>query len=146
MSNQPVTPSADCCHCNEMPAKALNPEAVITVLPPMQTEAGLAVAVAAAGVPLQGVTKRTLSKPMSDVPRSEVAMNRIMVVADVLVTVYSFSCHAPTGRLWPKAGNVREVKLVPPLVETETLNASVPLALMNANFSFVLPVAADMST
>ena len=113
---QLVTPSSDCCHCTEIPPKLLIPVAVITAVLPGQMLAGEAVAAAAVGVPEQGVNRRTLSKPMSLVPRSEVAWKRMIVVAEAVVMVYSCSCHAPAGRLWPKAGEVSAMKLLPPLI------------------------------
>ena len=126
-----------------MPAKGSRPVAVITVLPPTQTVAGVAEALAATGVPVQGVSKRRLSKPISVPPKSEVAWKRMIVVAEVLLTVYSFSVQEANC---PSAGDVNVVKLVPPLMEKDTSKASDPVPLMYANFNFVLPVAVDMST
>ena len=90
-------------------AEVLSLVAVTTVVPPTQTVAGRADAEAATGVPLHGVTKRILSKPMSERPRSEVARKRRTVVAEVLVTVYSYSVHVAA---WPRAGEVSAVKLL----------------------------------
>src|SRR5690606_29658713 len=124
-----------------MPPKVSRPVAVITVLLPVHTVAGDALATAATGIPVQGVSRRTLSRPISVVPRSEVARKRITVVGEVLVRVYSRSVHVAA---WASVAS--GVKLLPPSVETPTSSTSDPFPLIWAKRSLVLPVAALMST